>query len=47
MLAIIISALFIALVMVMNGAAGSKYGVPLQGFCGLIMVSVERYSRDY
>ena len=28
MLAIIISALFIALVMVMNGAAGSKYGVP-------------------
>lgn len=27
MLAIIISALFIALVMVMNGAAGSKYGV--------------------
>lgn len=28
MLAIIISALFIALAMVMNGAAGSKYGVP-------------------
>ncbi len=28
MLAIIISALFIAAAMVMNGAAGSKYGVP-------------------
>nr|WP_318382596.1 putative allantoin permease [uncultured Enterobacter sp.] len=28
MLAIIVSALFIAAVMVMNGAAGSKYGVP-------------------
>ncbi len=28
MLAIILSAFFIAAVMVLNGAAGSKYGVP-------------------
>ncbi|POS13326.1 hypothetical protein BJN43_25130 [Escherichia coli] len=31
MLAIILSAFFIAAVMVLNGAAGSKYGVPFAG----------------
>lgn len=47
MLAIIISALFIAAAMVMNGAAGSKYGVPfamiLRGSYGVRA----RYSLDY
>lgn len=46
MLAIILSAFFIAAVMVLNGAAGSKYGVPfamiLRGFLRCTWCTVSR-----
>lgn len=47
MLAIIISALFIAAAMVMNGAAGSKYGVPFAMILRVLTASAARYSLDY
>lgn len=47
MLAIIISALFIAAAMVMNGAAGSKYGVPFAMILRGSYASAARYSLDY